>query len=552
LLERPGHLVDKQALMDAVWADVVVEENTLSRTISALRRALGERGRTNRFIATVPGAGYRFVHPVTVVDAVSTAATRVGARSIAVLPFEDLSPEHDQQYFADGIAAEVLNRLTQIADLRVIARTSSFLLRDMRGDARSAGDRLGADYLLTGSVRKDGPRLRINVSLVEAATNRQLWSRQFDRELADVFAIQENIASAVGQALGATFSTSMRSFGRMATRNLEAYDLFLRGMAATHSFGSFPQTIALMRQALELDPEFAPAWLAIVAINRALLIFVPEHSEEFRRALREAADKAGELVPDSWAAHLARSAVYHVEYDWERRERSLDRAAELLPRLPAELGLNHGIFRAQVGDTAIAIEHLRRAVRDDPLSLMVSSVFQTVLNAGGCYNEGEAEYRRSLALPGNREVAEHAALHRAWAHGGNIREQFRRHLDTQRRLPILPELLAIEDEPQAAKSLLRHAAEDSAYQDPMRQIALAWWLAHYGDVDGALTGLGRAYVEQRAVNTAFLWYPVLEEVRRDERFKEILHSIGLVDYWRARGNWGDYCRPLDGTDFECS
>jgi TolB-like protein/DNA-binding winged helix-turn-helix (wHTH) protein len=602
LIERAGRLVDKQLLMDTVWAGVVVEDNTLSRTVSALRRALGERGRESRFIATVSGVGYRFVHPVAVVGADPAATAKPdgetpsrnaapargagaseaadkqaaprgpaagaqpsalgrtdapgsvadAARAIAVLPFADLSPDHDQQYLADGIAAEVLNRLTQIADLRVIARTSSFLLRDKQDDPRSVGERLGAEHLLTGSVRKDGARLRINVALVRAASDRQLWSRQFDCELADVFAIQEEIARAVTRALGATLATDVRSFGRFSTSNLEAYDLFLRGIAAAHRGGAetFLEAITLMHGALELDPEFAPAWLGVAAASRALLVFLPERSDEFRATLAQAADKANELVPDSWAAHLARSTVYHVDYDWERMERSLARAAELVPTLPAELGFNYGTFRAQLGDTAQAISHLERVVRDDPLSLMASSVLQTVLLAGERYEESEAEYRRSLGLPGNREVAEHAALQRAWARGDDASAAFRRHIETQRRLDLLDDLYEIRDRPRAALSLLRRAADVAGLRDPTRQIMLAWWLAHYGDTDGALTCLERAYIEARYANVAFLWYPVLSEARRDRRFKEIVRGIGLVDYWRSRGDWGDHFRPLDGDDFE--
>jgi TolB-like protein len=554
MLERQGRLVDKQSLLDSVWAGVVVEENTLSRTVSALRHALGERGGEHRFIATVPGVGYRFVHPVNVVEPETEAAAPSSPRSIAVLPFDDLSPARDQQYFADGIAEEVLNRLTQIPDLRAIARTSSFLLRNAQDDPRAIGTRLGVDHLLTGSVRKDGARLRINVHLVEAATSRQLWSRQFDRELADVFAVQEDIARAVTRALGATFATDVRSFGRASNTNLETYDLFLRGISVYRGGGdAFQQALVLMRRALELDPEFAPAWLWVVAMNRALLIFVPERANESRRALREAAGKAAELVPDSWAAHLARSVVCQTEYDWEGMERCFVRAAERVPALPPELGFNYGVFRAQVGDTALAIEHLERAVRDDPLSLIASSVYQTLLHCGGREAEAEAEYRRTLALPGDHEVAEHAALHRAWARGDDMRAPLHRHLETQKRLtPVLTELYAVCDAPRAALAVLGPAADDPAHRDPMRQVALAWWLAHYGDTDGALACLGRAYVEQRFLNLAFLWYPVFAGVRRDPRFKDILREVGLVDYWRARGQWGDHCRPVGADDFECA
>lgn len=552
LVARPGRLVEKQALLDEVWAGLVVEENTLSRTISALRRALGERAGDNRFIATVPGVGYRFVQNVALVEGPRGAEPKQ-AHSIAVLPFKDLSSGHDQQYFAAGIAEEILNRLARITDLRVIARTSSFQFQDTLDDASAIAERLEAGHVLTGAVRKDGARLRINVQLLEASSNRQVWAQQFDRALADVFATQDEIARAVAIALSATLVGDMRAMAQGGTTNLDAYDLYLRAVSSVNRSGgpALLRAAELAREAIALDPEFASAWLVLAVSGRAMLIFLPERSGHVRGEIEAAAEKAVALAPESWFAHVAQSVVHHSHRNWRRMEHSLTRASALVPSMPSELGLNFGVLRAQVGDFASATEHLREGVRSDPMSLMISGVYQVLLLITGQHDQGEQEYRRSLELPGDRDMVEHLALHRAWARDGDFREPLRRYLDHQSlSMPVLAEVYEHYEQPRCAVAKLLEATHADEYCDPMRQMMLAWWLARYDEADAAFASLWRAYVDLQYPNLSLLWFPVFSAVRRDPRFKHVLSCVGLADYWRARGKWGDYCRRLPNGDFE--
>src|SRR5689334_10054643 len=229
LTERPGRLIEKRALMESVWGRVIVEENTLSRTISSLRHLLGETGGANLFIETVSGVGYRFLPAVRTVGSARVESTAT-EYAIAVLPFENLSPEDDQTHFASGLAEELIMQLTAISGLKVIAKTSSFLLA---GEAvHTIRASLGVSHVITGSVRQSGARVRINLQLIAADSEQYVWNGQYDRLLDDILSVQEDIARAVAQALRATLGFGARVTRAHTTRNSEAYDQYLRGIAA--------------------------------------------------------------------------------------------------------------------------------------------------------------------------------------------------------------------------------------------------------------------------------------------------------------------------------
>jgi adenylate cyclase len=534
MVERPGRLLEKHALLDAVWKGSIVEENTLSRTISALRQLLGERPGEHRYIETVSGLGYRFVQPVR--GSQATAQSRPNEHSIAVLPFEDLSRERDQGHFADGLAEEVLNRLAGVQGLRLIAKSSSFQFRERVASARVIGQALSVDYLLTGAVRKEGAHLRITAQLIEAANDSQVWSERFDRELDDVFAIQDDIARAVAQVLRKTLSADDPSFTEAATHDLEAYDLYLRGVAIGAQAGAHGmiRSAELLREAVTRDPSFAAAWLALAEWSRGRLIFAPEHAARAIEDIEEAVARLLELAPQWWASHLARSWRLLLRRDWLEMRGALERARELAPGMPTELSFSLGAFCAQVRDLQASLDHLRAAARNNPLSLLISGVVQVQLTCLGRDAEAEAEYLRSLDLAGDREMVEHLVLHRLWARGRPFREQFCRYLDlTQTKpAPVLEEVYSVCEEPDLALEKLRAAAAAPDYQNPPRQLVLGWWMAAYGDVNASFDALWRGYVDLRFVNVSWLWLPVFARVREHPRFPELFERVGLTEYWR--------------------
>jgi TolB-like protein len=544
MVERPGRLLEKQALLDAVWKGSVVEENTLSRTISTLRQVLGERAGQLRYIETVSGLGYRFIQSVTVTDErASQEQARAREASLAVLPFDDLSREHDQGYFADGIAEEILNRLASVEGLRLIAKSSSFRFRDRAESAQAIGRSLGVGYLLVGAVRKDGERLRITAQLIEAASDSQLWSEQFEKKLEPeyIFEIQEDIARAVAQALRGKLGVggaAQAALDQRGTDDLEAYDLYLRGCALMGQGGApaAVRSAELFREAVTRDPSFAAAWSRLVRAIGARFIFAAP-SARSAEEIDEAIAKLEQLAPRWWATHLAQGWRHIQRREWLAAERALEKAVALKSGRPPELTLSLAALYAHVSDPR-SLEHFRAAARDDPLSLLASALYQKALHLAGNEREAEAEYRRALDLPGDREMVEHLAIHRLWLRDEPFREQLRRYLDrTQTKpAPMLEDVYSVCDEPHRALERLRAAVASSDYQNPTRQVVLAWWLAHYGDTDAAFAAVWRAFVDMGLFTIDWLWWPVFAQVREHARFPELLEKLGVVDYWRAKGS----------------
>src|SRR5580704_5199298 len=221
LVENRGKVIEKDDLMGAIWPDTAVEENNLNQNISTLRRVLGENRGENRYIATVPGQGYRFVPTV---ESTGFAQLTTEPVTVAVLPFVNLSSDEDSEFFADGISEEIINALAQIRNLRVVARTSAFSFKGKQVDLRTVGATLNAGALIEGSVRKSGDRVRIVAQLINAADGCHIWSERYDRELQDIFEVQDEIAKTIADRLKVTLGTGrQKRLVRAGTKDLEAY-----------------------------------------------------------------------------------------------------------------------------------------------------------------------------------------------------------------------------------------------------------------------------------------------------------------------------------------
>jgi adenylate cyclase len=255
--------------------------------------------------------------------------------SVAVLPFADMSPLRDQAYFCEGIAEEILNALSQLQGLRVASRMSSFSQKTDGCDSREIGHRLRVGALLEGSVRKCGSRLRITAELVDVETGYQLWSGRYDRELQDVFAIQEEIARSIAEALEVRLTRKEReALKRPHTGNLDAYECYLRGRKCFYQYGPRDMEFArqLFERAIELDPGFAPAY-AGVADCWSYLYLYSERSERSSRAADAASQRAIELEPGSAQAHASRGVALSIAERDAEAEAAFERAIELDPKL---------------------------------------------------------------------------------------------------------------------------------------------------------------------------------------------------------------------------
>jgi len=320
-------------------------------------------------------------------------------RSIAVLPFVDMSAEQDQDYFCEGVADEIINAISHIDDLRVASRTSSFRFKNTSRDSREIGDRLGVGTLLEGSVRKSGNRLRISTQLVNVADGYQLWSERYDRELQDVFAIQEEIAQSVVEALAVTLSPrERRAIKQVATGDVRAYDYYLRGRQHFRQFRRKSIEVAreMFAGAIEIDPYYAGAWAGLADCYSYLHMFWEVTEENFKQA-DEASRKAVKLDPDLAEAYVARGVAVSLGQQYEEAGKEFETAIRLNPTL-FEAHYFHARGYYARGDLEQAVHWFKRACEVRPEDYQSPSLLGSALAGLGRKEESDAAFRKAVEL----------------------------------------------------------------------------------------------------------------------------------------------------------
>ncbi|MEX2234590.1 MAG: tetratricopeptide repeat protein [Cyclobacteriaceae bacterium] len=293
-------------------------------------------------------------------------------KSIAVLPFVNMSNDPEQDYFSDGISEEIINTLVQLPDLKVAGRTSAFSFKNKNEDLRFIAERLNVNTILEGSVRKSGNRIRITAQLIEAATGFHLWSQKFDRELNDVFRIQDEIAKAIVDQLQVTLSGKpVEPKERLQTQNVEAYQLYLKGMAFFYKRGlDMFEGLRCFEAALKLDPHYALALVGVADTYTMLCFHSYMAPEEVWPKAIEAATQALELGPDLAESHCANATIALLyERNWKKAESEYKRALELNPRyLQARCWYAFFYLAGVRGDNEEALKQARLSVENDPMS----------------------------------------------------------------------------------------------------------------------------------------------------------------------------------------
>jgi TolB-like protein len=314
LLDRPGQVVLREEIRLRLWStDTIVEfDHGINSAIQKLRNALGDSAADPRYVETVARRGYRFLRKVEKVG--DDSAEPVDQHpSIAVLPFANMSADQENEYFCDGLAEEILNLLAKIPGLKVIARTSAFTFRGQEQDIRKIAETLGVRNVLEGSVRRAGDRVRIAVQLVNAVDGAYLWAERYDRDLTDIFAIQNEIGQAISEAL------NLRLAPRAQTVNIEAYQNFLKGQFYRQRLT--PKTAARAKEcfgrALAIDPNYAAAHSGLASYYHSLAVLTTERSGDIAPLAKSAAEKALAIDPANSEAHSILATVAGiVDYEW--------------------------------------------------------------------------------------------------------------------------------------------------------------------------------------------------------------------------------------------
>ena len=455
--------------------------------------------------------------------------------TLAVLPFSNLSSDPEQEYFSDGLTEEILNQLAQIKDLQVTGRTSSFSFKGKNEDLRVIAGKLGVANLLEGSIRKDGNQLRITAQLINGKSGAHMWSHTYPRELKDIFTVQEEIARDVAQALSITLDVGDMSRAQGGTTNLEAYDAYLSARALNRDTSTFmsPQIIVALERAVALDPNYANAWATLATL----------YGSKSAKGLA-AMSRALELAPQSQSIRLAAAGFSTSEHDWQARERQ-SRAALALAPTDYEANRGYAWFLMTVGRPKDSYVYWERAKRAEPLLAQPSLLLAASYGMAFDIAKSDAELEHAKSLDKDKSLyipadIEHALLRRDQAALSNLL------VEAPSPFELLRQGLA---NPSVALAGLRQLINDPANRsNSYVMITVAEIAAHLGDLHLALQAVTAL---SNLGFSSYIWQPGLTQVRQLPGFKDVVRDMKLVDYWRATGNWGDFCKPMGKDDFEC-
>lgn len=518
LVEKAGHIVEKEELLEKVWPGVFIEEGNLSRHIFNLRQVLGDSPDGRKYIQTVPRRGYRFVAsvrkdgettasdpatspasgrsqtarpvglrrtlrlvPLGVLTALAVTAM-LGSRRfwsqkpapqramLAVLPFANLSGDAREDYFADGLTEEMIAQLGQLqpAKLGVIARTSIVRYKGTKETVAQIGQELGVGYLLEGSVRRGGDRVRITAQLIHTGEQTHLWAETYERPLTDFLTIQREIAEKITHSLSIQLLPVETGSAATAPVNLESYDKYLLGL---HELGqgtreSVNKAIQYLQEGIAKDAKDARLHSALAEAYAASTTYYRSPAEVMPRA-KEAALRAVELDPNLASGHVRLGYVrLFFDWDWPAAEREYRRALDINPSLP-EAQLGYANYLGTLGRFEEALSHVQQAYLYDPLALESRNEALWIYYFSGRMPETIEQCRKTIELAPAAPTA-YAVLSMAYA-------QLGQHAETLR------------------------AAEDTARisNSPSATATAGWALAHIGERDKAKQLLAKALAQAK-------------------------------------------------------
>ena len=457
-------------------------------------------------------------------------------RSVAVLPFADMSPGADHEYFSDGVTEEILALLARIEGLKVISRTSVMRYKKTDKPMRQIAEELGVATILEGSVRQAGQRVRITAQLIDATSDEHLWAERYDRDLDDIFAIQTDVAERIVEALRVRLKPAEKArLAERPTENLEAYQAYLKGrhFLSRRTEATLRQAIEWFRKAVEADPSFAHAWTGLADAYALLPEFSMTPAQEAYAEARTAAGRALALDPGLGAAHATLGLVEQREWRWEEAEREFRRALELSPGYATAYHW-YGNFLSVRGRTREAFPTLHRALELDPVSLPLHMAMGCAFYFARRFDEAIDFFKKALEMdPGY--VSAHINLGMClYPHQRRYEDALAEWKTLSRLDPenLPPDLVAEVREGYASggergfwEAYLEGLRSRPAFWELHLEMALA--STQLGRVDEAFAWIDKLLSERSAVVHQVPVDPQFDPLRSDPRWEKVLERLGL-------------------------
>jgi len=578
LLERGGQLVTREELRARVWpANTFVEfDQGLYSAMARLRDALGDSSECPRFIETVARRGYRFIAPIVKSSGpptenvvrrylVSVLAGLIGGalllviflgfdlggarkwlrlgtsppiRSLAVLPLQNLSGDPEQEYFADGMTDELITDLAQLADLRVISRTSVMRYKKSEKTLPEIARDLNVDAVVEGTVARRGDRVRIRVQVIRAGDDRHLWARAYEREFQDIFLLQSEAAHEIAEQVGASLMNSGKHqpSSQKPSMKAEAYEAYLRGLFYSRTGDPYDaqKAKANFQQAIRQDPQAALAYagLAVVYIYEVYVgSYLGVSRKEAAANARDLANKALELNSDLAAPHLTMTGIAEIDWDWAEAEKQYRRVLELEPG-SSEAHLNHGMFLAAQGDFRQSISETKIALRLDPVSAQTYASSGFTYYLAGEFDRGIEQSKRALELDPGYDDA-HANLFYSYIQKGMYNEaveEFEKMAAMWRYSPESVAEIKAAYKTGGIRAFWNKQLELNASRriPPLDSFDVASIYALAGQHSRALEYLERSWEERDPKMGLIRVLPELASLRYEPKFEELVQRMRLA------------------------
>ena len=527
LVGRGGTVLDKDELIGAIWPDTIVEENNLTQTISALRRALGESRAEHRYIMTVPGRGYCFVADVRTRQPQPQTQNALTVRSLAVLPFQPLIAGIRDSALELGMADTLIARLS---GREISVRPIGSVRKYLDHDPAAAGHELGVDLILEGSIQRRGGSIRVNVRLIETANSTSLWTGTFDERFTDIFVVQDAIANKVVGALALELgSEEQKHLTRRHTENVEAYQSYLKGRF--HWNKRAPQdlqkAIEHFNHAIALDPNYALAFAGL-ADAYTLLANAGSPANEIMPKAREAALKAVSLDDNLAEAHAALgNIIIYYDYDFAGAEREHKRAIELNPNYATAYHWYSELLMG-LGRHEEALAAIKLALEIDPLSLILNRQYGASLLFARQYDAAIAQMKKTVELDASFAVG-HSTLSVSYRMKGNYAESVE-------ELAKFQELIGGEQ----TAALMRESFAKGGWEEFLRAMTderrpanltpynVATFHAALGEKDKAFVELNKSYRNREAILGLVKVDPRFDSLHDDPRFEDLVSRFKVA------------------------